>query len=249
MTLEPDIYLLGSGIYSFLDLTVLTQHILTAKCKTVYFLHELPSFEKYLKKLVPEAQNLLPLYYIDGRDRDQIYDDIVRHVVETENSRRPAALCLHGHPLVYSSISQRLLRACENRGLAIEIVPAVSSLDRMFVDLRLDIGERGVQIFNAASAVLKGIPLNPHVGCFLFQIGSLNNVAARKEPAKPEELRTLKTYLHKFYPKNHVVKIIESAVEVGFTSRVTEIDLSRLETAAENFDYNASMYIPGLETS
>src|SRR5258708_36469792 len=148
-----DIYLLGSGIYSFLDMTLLTQHILTTKCKTIYFLHDLPSLEKYLDKIVPHAENLMPVYYIDGRARGDIYDDIVRHVLRTEPEKRPAALLLHGHPLVYSTISQQLIRECESAGLVLEIVPGVCSIDRMMADLKLDIGQDGVLILEAASAI------------------------------------------------------------------------------------------------
>ncbi len=241
---DAEIYLLGSGIFSFLDLTVLTQHILSTKCKAVYYIHDLPSLEKFLKKLVPEAVNLRPIYYLEGRLRDEIYRDIVNHVINTEKEKRPIGLLLHGHPLVFSTISQLLIKECENQNISLAIHPGVSALDRLFVDLKLDIGRDGVQIFNAAFAIQKKINLNPAAGCFLFQIGSLNPWATRTETAKPEEIRSLKDYLLKIYPENHQVKIVESAVEIGFSSRIIEIPLKDLDQAHLAFDYNASLYIP-----
>jgi uncharacterized protein YabN with tetrapyrrole methylase and pyrophosphatase domain len=241
---EPDIYLLGSGIYSFLDITLLTQHILTEKCRTVYCLHDLPSLEQYLARLTPHAQNLMPVYYRDGRDRSDIYDDIVRHVLATPAEKRPAGLLLHGHPLVYSTISQRLIAECADAGLVLEIVPGVSSLDRMFVDLRLDIGEDGVQVYNASGVLVRNTPLNPGAGCFILQIGALTGTATRAATARPEEISRLKNYLLKFYPPEHPVSIVESAVEIGFQSRVTEIELQKLDEMDEAFNYNASLYLP-----
>jgi uncharacterized protein YabN with tetrapyrrole methylase and pyrophosphatase domain len=242
----PDIYLLGSGIYSFHDITLLTQHILAEKCRTVYCLHDLPSLEKYLEKLVGRVQNLMPLYYRDGRDRGDIYDDIVGHVLATPEEQRPAALLLHGHPLVYSTISQRLIAACAGAGLTLEIVPGVSSLDRMFVDLKLDIGEEGVQIYNAGGMLARDTELNPSAGCFILQIGALTPAATRAATSRPEEISRLKNYLLKFYPPDHRVSVVESAVETGFESRVTEIELERLDELDAAFNYNASMYLPPL---
>lgn len=240
----PDIYLLGSGIYSFHDITLLTQHILAEKCRTVYCLHDLPSLEKYLEKLAPHVQNLMPVYYREGRDRSDIYDDIVSHVLATPAEQRPAALLLHGHPLVYSTISQRLIAACAAGGLKLEIVPGVSSLDRMFVDLKLDIGEDGVQIYNAGGVLARDTVLNPAAGCFILQIGALTAAATRSATSRPEEISRLKNYLLKFYPPEHRASVVESAVEIGFESRVTEIELGRLDELDAAFNYNASLYLP-----
>lgn len=243
---DADIYLLGSGIYSFLDMTLLTQHILMNQCKTLYYLHDLPSLEKYVKKIIPKARNLLPLYYRDGRNRNQIYHDIVDHVVSTKAKLRPVGLLLPGHPLVFSTISQLLISSCKESGLRLEIVPGISALDRMCVNLKLDIATDGVQIFNAATAVIQNIQLNPNVGCFLFQVGSFNHIAARNEVALEEEVRRLQEYLLQFYPVGHKAKIVECSVEVGFADRVTDIVLGDLEKVRDVFDYNATMYLPPL---
>lgn len=76
-----DLYLLGSGVCSFLDITLSTQDLLR-RCAQVYYLHDLPSLERYLAKVCRRAVNLMPVYYRDGRDRADLYGDVVRHVVE-----------------------------------------------------------------------------------------------------------------------------------------------------------------------
>jgi uncharacterized protein YabN with tetrapyrrole methylase and pyrophosphatase domain len=247
MNLHADLFLLGSGIRSFLDVTLSTQKILR-ECQVVYFLHNIPSLERYLHEIAPRAENLMPIYYLDGRKRSDIYQDIARHVLDGMTQARPVALLLHGHPLVYSDISQLLIAQCGARGLRVEIVPAVSSLDRIFVDLNLDIGKRGVQIFEATLAVRNSIALNPTVDTLLLQVGSLDSpIATRERNARPEEALLLGQYLERFYPRGHVGYFVESSVELGFESCVTPAEIGNLDLAASAMNYTTTLYIPALD--
>lgn len=243
-----DIYLLGSGIFSFLDLTLETLQILRGVCKRVCYLHNLPSFEEYLKKIGPKTDNLINLYYKDGRDRNQIYTDIVNHVVSCcleSPSDRPVALLLHGHPLVFSTISQMLIAQCTKDNLKLKVLPAISSLDRMFVDLNLDIGDSGIQIFLAGQVILKAVIPSPKAGLILFQIrGPTNNLSLRTQPPDKNDAIALKEVLLKYYPANHEVLIVESAIELGFTSNIIRVPISSLESAYQHFNYNSSLYVP-----
>lgn len=241
---KSDIYLLGSGVFSFFDITLITQDILS-QCKTVFYLHDLPSLERYLKKICRQVVNLLPLYYTEGRDRNDIYSDVSHHVIETAQKEKPIALIMHGHPLVYSTISRLILEGAPRKGLTVEVFPAVSSLDRMFVDLKLDIGEHGIQVHLASAAIGKNIALNTQAGCILFQIGHIfSNLSQRKVKTLPEEIFPLQKYLLQFYPERHEVKVIECAVELGVQSRLTPLSIAEMHQRAEVFNYNASLYIP-----
>jgi uncharacterized protein YabN with tetrapyrrole methylase and pyrophosphatase domain len=246
LTSGPAIYLLGSGVYSFFDLTLRTQYLLQ-ECRQVFFLHDLPSLERYLARLTPEPENLMPLYYLEGRDRSEIYDDITRHVVEAARRAPPVALLMHGHPLVYSSISERIIAQGERESLAVSVEPGVSSLDRIFVDLGLDIATRGIQILHASAAITEKTVLNPQVDALFFQMGSiLDNTSKRQRAVDPEQVRPFQEYLLHFYPPSQRVKIVECAVEIGFHSRITETPLERLFDAAPSFNYNASAYVPAV---
>ncbi len=243
-----DVYLLGSGIFSFQDLTLETLQLLRGVCKRVCYLHNIPSFEEYLKKIGPQTDNLIKLYYRDGRDRNDIYNDIVNHVIsrclESPNNR-PIALLLHGHPLVFSTISQMLISQCEQQHLKIKALPGISSLDRMFVDLNLDIGDNGIQVFLAGQVITKAAIPSPKVGLILFQIrGPTNNLSLRTQPPDKNDAIALKNSLLSYYPPEHQVFIVESAIELGFSSKVIRIPLSSLESAYEYFNYNSSLYVP-----
>ena len=241
---NADLFLLGTGILSFFDITLYTQSVLK-KCSTVFYLHDLPTLDQYLKKITAKPINLMPLYYLDGRDRGEIYKDIVSHVLEAVTKEQPVALLLHGNPILYSTISQRLLKECAERVIKIEVVPAMSCLDRIFVDLGVDIAERGVQIYEASRAIRTPIPIVNSVDLLILQIGPIHNPnAARNKAAAAEDALELKDYLERFYPPDHMTYIVESAVEIGYDTLVTPTRLAELEQAAERMTYTATLFIP-----
>lgn len=249
LPIEADIYLLGSGVLSFLDITLLTQSILK-ECASVYHLVDMHTVERYLSKVTKRAVSLNPLYYIDGRDRRDIYRDIVNHVVEGALNERPVALLMHGHPLVYSSISRGVYEEAEKKGLRVEAIPAVSSLDRIFTSLRLDIGFNGIQIYEASSLVLRELPLNVKSDCLLFQLGAfMNPLASKQRSPDPGELTPLRNYLSRWYPERHPLKLVEVAVELGFENQILDLELRALEAMAPHIRYNSSLYIPALSVT
>ena len=90
-------------------------------------------------------------------------------------------------------------------------------------------------------------PLNPHVDCIFFQIASIMNpLATRGRSSLPEEVTPFKDYLLDFYPPEHVVHVVESAVELGFETLITPVPLGRLEDIAPAMTYTSSLYVQGL---
>jgi uncharacterized protein YabN with tetrapyrrole methylase and pyrophosphatase domain len=239
-----DLFLLGTGIYSFFDITLYTQSVLK-KCTTVFYLHDLPTLDQYLKQITAKPINLMPIYYLDGRERSDIYEDIVSHVLKAVAKEQPIALLLHGNPILYSTISQRLLEECAARTIKIEVVPAISCLDRIFVDLGVDIAERGLQIYEASHAIRTPIPIINSVDLLILQIGPIHNPnATRNEPAAAEDALELKDYLGKFYPPDHTMYIVESTVEIGFETLIAPVRLAELEQAAAKMTYTATLFVP-----
>jgi uncharacterized protein YabN with tetrapyrrole methylase and pyrophosphatase domain len=242
-----DLFLLGSGVYSFFDVTLYTQSILK-KCEAVFYLHDMPTLDQYLRKVTQNPINLLPLYYTDGRHRTEIYEDVVAHVMKGVKASRPAAVLLHGHPLVCSTISQRLIEECRARSVEVEVVPALSSLDRIFVALELDFGRRGLQLVEATAAVGQNLQIAPKLDLLLYQIGALNNDhASRVRSARMEDVEHLKNYLLKFYPPDHLLYVVECAVEIGFETKITSAKLGQLELACDTMDYTSTLFVPACE--
>ena len=56
----------------------------------------------------------------------------------------------------------------------------------------------------------------------------------------------LREYLLGFYPPEHVVYVVESAVELGFESRITPSEIERLEEAVPVMNYTSSLFVPAI---
>lgn len=238
-----DLYLAGSGVRSFLDLGLYTQKVLR-ESEAVFVLIGIKSLEDYLRQIVQNLVDLKEMFYHEGRHRGDIYRDISQYVVQEAKKKRPSTLLLHGHPLVFSTVSQLVLQLAAKEGLDVEVLPAVSSLDRIFVDLKLDIATRGIQILDAVAAMHRGVMLNPKIDCLLFQVGAPLGPIHEFRDTTPEDLLPLQEYLLRFYPTNQTVQVVESAVELGHESIVTPGKLGRLGDLAAAFNYTVSLYIP-----
>jgi Protein containing tetrapyrrole methyltransferase domain and MazG-like (predicted pyrophosphatase) domain len=240
---KKDIYLAGSGIRSFLDLTLYTQKILK-ECEVIYSTVGIPTLEDYLKGIAKRVVDLRSKYYLEGRNRMDIYRDITKHVMEGARKTPPVALLMHGHPLLFVTLAQWIQDLAGQEKLSVEVIPAVSCLDRLFVDLNLDIGPKGIQIFAANLAMSQNLPLNPRVDCLLFQIGAPFGLQHEFRPTYPEDIAPLQEYLLRYYPSENPVTVVESAIELGPESKLSHGRLGALQELALAFNYTASLYIP-----
>lgn len=241
---KKDIYLAGSGILSFLDLSLYTQKVLK-ECAVVFSTVGIPTLEEYLKTINQRTVDLRARYYIEGRNRLDIYKDITKHVLDAAKQDTPVALLMHGHPLLFVTLSQWIQELAGQARLSVEVIPAISCLDRLFVDLNLDIGPKGIQIFAATLAMGQNIPLNPKVDCLLFQIGAPLSLLHEFRPTYPDDIAPLQNYLGKYYSADHPVTVVESAVELGRQSVLSKGTIGELGKLAPAFNYTASLYIPG----
>lgn len=242
---KKDIYLTGSGVRSFLDLTLYAQKVLK-ECEVVFTLIDIHSLQDYLKEITKRTVDLIPKYYREGRHRFEIYKDVANHIIEAARKERPVVLLLHGHPLVYSTVSQLILKMAKEENFSVEVIPGISALDRIFVDLNLDISQKGIQIFEASAALHYQIDLNPRVDCILFQIGAPLGPIHEARPTRADDIYPLRDYLLKFFPPSHEVTVVESSVELGIETKLTKGPLGDLTKLAPAFNYTASLYIPGI---
>jgi uncharacterized protein YabN with tetrapyrrole methylase and pyrophosphatase domain len=243
---EVELYLLGSGTASFLDITLRTQDALK-RCQQVFYLHDIPSLDEYLRHIAPGAVNLIPIYYRDGRERTDIYRDISVHVVDAVASGAPVGFLVHGNPMFFSLVTRLILARAGERGVRAQVLPAVSSLDSLFVELRLDAGADGLQLFEASTAMLRDIALNPRVAALLLQVGAILDFTSTRQSETVQDVTPLRDYLLRFYPPEHEVTVAECQVELGFSSTLTTVNVRCLQDAASAMNYNATLYVPAIE--
>lgn len=242
---EPELYLLGSGTTSFLDITLRTQDALK-RCRQVFYLHDIPSLDEYLRDVAPGAVNLMPVYYRDGRERTDIYGDIAAHVVDAVAGGAPVGFLVHGNPMFFSLVTRLILARAAERGVRARVLPAVSSLDCLFVDLRLDAGEDGLQLYEASTAIMRDIALNPRAAALLLQVGAILDFTSARQSEAVQDVAPLRDYLLRFYPPEHEVTVAECQVELGFSSTLTTVSVGCLQDAAPSMNYNATLYVPAV---
>jgi uncharacterized protein YabN with tetrapyrrole methylase and pyrophosphatase domain len=148
--LEPDIYVLGAGVRVPGHLTLETLDIL-GRCQEIYTILAPPLDKCIPVELVPQLRSLWPLYE-SGRPRREIYDLEVATVLDAAAQKRPVAYLAPGNPVVFDSVSQGVIKEGTERGLHVCVIPGISSIDTILVDLNYDV-VGGLQIFDASSLV------------------------------------------------------------------------------------------------
>lgn len=243
---QADIFLLGSGIKSFYQLTLEARYVL-GECSELYYYHDLPSFEKYIKDIHRHPVSLLKKFYLDGRERGDIYQDTVDFLIERARKNPGIAFITHGHPLVGSTLSQMLMSTAREEGLQVEVCSGVSCFDTIMTDLKLDPVENGLLFLEASLLLAKPFLIQSALDTVLMQIAQIgSSLAKRTEEHSSSQLSELKSLLLKHYPPNHPLSIVESSVEVGFESVVFGLTLGELDSTDFPLLYNHSLFIPAL---
>ncbi len=237
-----DIYIVGLGILSSLQVTRETEQTLRL-CKKVFFLHpEAKWVQKYLESVCPNVVDLDSCYSEDVL-RAEAYKKMVETVFDAAREDAPVAFALYGHPMVFVSPSKTILRYAPDAGLTAKMLPAVSSLDCMFVDLGIDPSE-GLMMYECNEMLLYRRPLLADMHCIIWQPGSVESEVFTKRINRPERFLRLKAYLLQFYPRDHVVTIITCSLNPIVESKLTQVPLGELETKNIQLHAGATLYIP-----
>ncbi len=240
-----DIYIVGLGILSSLQVTRETEQTLRL-CKKVFFLHpEARWVQKYLESLCPNVVDLDSCYSEDVL-RGVAYEKMVKTVFDAAREGAPVALALYGHPMVFVSPSKTILQYGPEAGLKTKMLPAVSSLDCMFVDLGVDPSE-GLMMYECNEMLLYRRPLLTDMHCIIWQPGSVESEVFTKRINQPERFLRLKAYLLQFYPRDHVVTIITCSLNPIVESKLTKVPLGELESKNIQMHAGATLYIPRLD--
>ena len=159
---------------------------------------------------------------------DQVYSRIAQTVLEAAQ-RGSVTYAVPGHPLVWEESVVRLLDLASPEGVAIEVIPSLSSLDVML--LRLPPGSvEGLRLADAQSA----LGVDPAAPTLWLQTDSRVRVGE------------LKLALLERYPPDHAVTILQ-AVGVPGKERVDSVPLHQLDH--REFDHLTSVFVPALPAS
>lgn len=242
MTKKIDIYLLGSGIRSTLQMTLETVQVLQ-KSRICYILHDDLMVHKQVKKYCSSVIDLFYLYK-PGVERSAIYSEIAHLLIDEAKKEPNVSFLAHGHPLFLVSATEYLLDLARTENLRVEIITSVSSFDTILSDLRIDFGY-AIQLYDVTTLLINKWALNPNIPSLLFQLSTLLNSKVVFEQPNNNILSPLKDYLLEYFPKNHNCKFIHSATEILEVSNIITVPLQDIDKCSElELWKRPSLYVP-----
>jgi uncharacterized protein YabN with tetrapyrrole methylase and pyrophosphatase domain len=240
------ITIVGAGILSPEQITREGDCALRASDLIFYLLDLHSCLRKYLRSLGPELVDLDSIYREGRRDTD-VYDDITRLVVFAAAVRRRTTLLVPGHPAIYVTVTRQIEERGRAMGIETVVLPGVSSIDTMILQLGLEIGERGVQIYESNRFIYNGIVPDRRVPLFLLQPGTVgSSLLTHRSASKPKRFDALRLALLQFYPPKHPCVVLTSQSTVARPARNATVRLSQLGIRSV-FDHDTSLFVPPCE--
>ncbi|MBC8164373.1 MAG: hypothetical protein H7Y20_00725 [Bryobacteraceae bacterium] len=242
-----DIFIVGTGIVPGAHLTRETEAAVRNSNEVLY-VDKSFGIEELLKAIgAKKVTDLHAASYREGDSRLDAYRKMAAMVVEAALAHGPVVFALYGHPLVYALPPFFVIAAGEAVGLNVKTLAAVSSLDTMFVDLRVDPCTQGVQMYEATDLLLRQRPIQPDVPCFIWQIGTVGTRIYSEHASKPERFSAIRDYLAQYYPLDHEMVAVYSPNLPLAPAMLTRFTLKTIESVADQLHQGVTVFIPSVE--
>jgi tetrapyrrole (corrin/porphyrin) methylase-like protein len=198
----------GTGIRPGLHLTQESRSRIEQADDVLYLLAEVAP-TGWIRRLNPAAESLLPIYRL-GRDRDEVYEEIVETVLARARAGRDVCMVTYGHPSVFDDSSHEAVRRALAEGFSARVFPAVSAIDCLFVDLGVDPGGRGLQLYDATDFLVSERTPDVAVPLVLWQISVIGQLRTTGSVHRPG-LRDLAERLGELYGPDHKAVVYEAS--------------------------------------
>jgi Tetrapyrrole (Corrin/Porphyrin) Methylases len=241
------ITIIGAGVRTPDHLTLEADRLLRETDAIYHLLADEPAITAYLQQLNRPLVDLSP-YYREDDFRLRVYEKIADIVLQA--ALAPAAICfvVPGHPLVYVTSSTLILDRAPKYGIRVNLLPGISSLDTMIVQLRLEIGVNGLQVFEANRFIYYQIEPDPRVPLFLFQPGCVGTgYITRSGKNRRGRFDLLRAALLRTYPPRHRCTLLVSQHDFRTPALRHSFPLSELVDQADSLNNSATLFVPPAE--
>lgn len=238
-----DVYVVGLGMVVPTHITTEADRALSRAAET-YLLHFDSSVEGYLQRRYGAVRSLGDLYEID-KPRRVTYREVAKVVLDAAQSRSPVALAMYGHPLMFVSPTKLILRDGRKQGLRVKVIPGISSLAGLMIDLEFDPADEGLQMYEATDLLLRERPLQSDVPCLIWQIGTVGSLIYECESYRSAApLEGLSEYLMRFYPAEHKATIARTPTLAIGHPRLLEATVGGLPKLYEVVESADTLFLP-----
>ncbi len=238
----PDIYIVGLGIRSVRQITREAEDAIRAS-RTVLYVDAGFGVQEYLLTLCRNVENLLTEYH-EGTLRMGTYRAMAARVVEAALDDPPVTFAVYGHPTFFVYPADLIQRSAALLGLGVEVMPGISTIDTVCVDLGLDVGTTGLQVHEATGVLLTKRRLDPEVPCLLLQVDAMETGFFTTRRSVPERFRRLQEHLLEFYPPEHVLTSVRSSTFPLFPPDIEPFPLSDLPERLAASGATGTLFIP-----
>ena len=250
-----DVALIGLGVRNVAHITLEALETLK-KCKRGFVVsadqQAVDDFRTSVSSFLRDGESLPPLEsltraYRKDRERIKNYSEAGSIVLDALEAERPIAYLTPGNPVTFDRVAQEILQGTRERGLSAFVVPGISSVDTILVDLQQELAP-GMQIYEASWFVGMKVRPDPRLSCLLLQttLFATNYPVIGRKP-RTDALAPLKEYLLQFYPPEHLLVFVRSGGGWNDPASVYPVALKSLDDIPAGFQLGASMYIPPVE--
>ncbi len=242
-----DLYVVGLGIVSVRQVTREAESAMR-RSNEIFYASDAIGIEDYLHSLCENVTEIYVFTLKEGEARLPKYNLIAAKVLEAALDHPPISFAIAGHPLVFVLPTRLITAVADQLGLRVKVLPGISAFDCMIVDLQIDPGMLGVQMFEATGLLLQERELQPDVLCFLWQIGAIETGLFTRSRSVLGRFARLQKHLLKFYPGDHQVKLVYSSSHPLAAATVLEFSIEEMHLHAAEIHPGATLYIPPAAT-
>ena len=247
-TFDPEpgrgsLVVVGTGI-QWAGQTTLAARRAVETADRVFFAVADPGTVRWLRSLRPDAVSLR-YGEVDGPPRREIYRGMVGDVLAEVRLGRRVCAVFYGHPGVFSTPAHAAVRQARHEGLSARMLPGVSFLDCLFVDLGVDPGHEGCLAYEATDFLIRRRPFDIYTPLVLSQVALIGNPNVFDQAARDRirrGLAVLGEVLSARYPAAHEAIVYDASTHPLEPPRVVPHRLDDLAEAPVN-DIS-TLYVP-----
>ncbi|MEU7004254.1 SAM-dependent methyltransferase [Nonomuraea sp. NPDC046570] len=237
-----DIAVVGLGIRGVHQITREVEEAIR-RCTVAFVTDMAVGVVDHLRTLCPEVIDL-SAEFRPGSHRILIYQKMAGEVVTAALEKPPVCFASYGHPKVYCYPTTLIQRAAKVLDLRVTVLPGVSSLDALLVDLNVDPALDGLQVYDATDLLVRERPIQTDTPCVLFQAPIALDALNSGGRPRPDNVGQVQEYLLRFYPPDHRVTLLVSAIHPLFPPIKTGVRVADLAGALRRVPTVATVYLP-----
>jgi precorrin-6B methylase 1 len=227
---ERRLTIVGLGLQYYTDLTLGAKQAIESAEQVLYLSSdELTS--SFINELNGSSEDLFQLYR-DGRDRDQIYQDISRAIMGSVERFSDVCVAFYGHPTLLVTPLQTILPELRHSGVRVTILPGVSAEDWLFASIGLDPSERGWQSYEATEFLIHRHEICLTSYLVLWQVGAVGTGKYYSIEGVMPAFSSLLRKLLDIYPQSTNCTLFEASPFLPFDPIMDRVLLGHLTSDA-----------------